>query len=352
MKKLILLIAFVAAAAAFGQSQTIQCQASNGAWGPCPFVAPVTTAQAVNSKISAGAGTTITNAFGSSTTAGNSILCVGMESAAAIPVITDGQSNTYIVAASSATAPGYTVSLASNIVGGTTDTITSTVTSGAASFSCYELKGSVSVGQIWDYVNGQQATSTTLTFGTQSAFQPNEFAVVAVGMGAGTVNATPSIASVPAGLTTVDQSNTTPSGGSALSVFYSAHAIVTNQPTFTQTVSLSASETYSAVLVSVKPIAAPSGGISALPLPGFVVSGQQAVTASAVALSNVTLTKGICVEALSTNSISVFIGPSTVSTTTGIELPAKASYCVSVSNANQLFVIASTTGASVTWSGN
>ena len=351
MKKLLILLT-IAFACGVAHGQTVQCQASSGAWGPCPFVSPVATAQAVNSKISAGSGTTITNAFGSSTTAGNSILCVAFESAAAIPVITDGQSNTYVVASSSATAPGYTIALAENITGGTTDTITETTSSGAASFSCYELKGSVAVGQIWDVAAGLQATSATLAFPQQTTLSPNEFAVVGVGMGGGTINATPSIAGVPSGLTTVDQANTTPTGGAALSVFYSAHANVTNQPVFSQSLSPSASETYSAVVVTVKPIAAPYAGTHAITLPTTLFSGQQAVTGSAATLASQPLSKGMCITALSTNSISVYIGPSGVTTSTGIELPAKASYCLAVSNANAVYVIASTTGASVTWSGN
>lgn len=86
--------------------------------------------------------------------------------------------------------------------------------------------------------------------------------------------------------------------------------------------------------------------------PAAILSGQQAVTASAVALATHTLAKGICVNALSTNSISVFVGPSGVTTSTGFELTAKAGYCVAVANSNAIYVIASTTGASVTWSGN
>jgi hypothetical protein len=214
------------------------------------------TAQIAN-KVSAVAGTTITNTFPGNTSAGNSILCVGFEGVAATPVFTDAQANTYVVAVSSgAAAPGYTVALASNIVGGTTDTVTLTTSSGSASFSCYELKGSVNVGQIWDFAAPAQATAATLVFPQESASIANEFVVTAVGMGAGTVNATPGIAGAPSNLTVVDQANTAPlSGGStpALSVFYSAHTNVTNDPTFTQSLSLSASETYSAILVGVKP---------------------------------------------------------------------------------------------------
>lgn len=86
--------------------------------------------------------------------------------------------------------------------------------------------------------------------------------------------------------------------------------------------------------------------------PATLLSGQQAVTASAVAIASHPLSHGLCVQALSTNTISVFVGPSGITTSTGLELPPKASYCPALANSNALFVIASTTGASITWSGN
>jgi len=92
--------------------------------------------------------------------------------------------------------------------------------------------------------------------------------------------------------------------------------------------------------------------VAATALPTAILAGQQAVTASAAALATNTLTKGLCIEALSTNTISVFVGPSGVTTSTGIELPAKAGFCIAVANSNDIYVIASTTGATVTWSGN
>ena len=254
-KRLFLLFALLLCAGA-AHGQTVQCQASNGAWGPCPFVQPVVEAQAVNATTST-AGTSVTHAWGSNTTAANSILCIGMEAAAAVPTFADAQTNTFVVIASSATAPGYSIVEATNIVGGTTDTITMTVTTGGAAFSCHELKGAVTAGQIWDYSAAQQATSATLAFNQQAAVAPNEMIFAMVGMNGGTVNATPSLAGVPTALVTVDQSNTVITAG-ALDVVYSAHANVSSQPTFTQTVSLSASETYSAVLVSVKPALIPA----------------------------------------------------------------------------------------------
>lgn len=265
MKKLFLVLGFLLCAAG-AHAQTVQCQSSAGAWGPCSFIAPVTiatvggTAQ-INNKVSAAAGTTITNAFPGATTKGNAILCIGFEGAvtgSVLPVFTDADGNTFVVATSSAAAaPGYTVAVASNIKGTSSDIITETTVSGSASFTCYELANTGTIGQIWDYTAALQATSATLAFPQQSAAIPNEFVVVGVGMGAGTVNALPTLSGVPTStLVTADQQNTAPlSGGAtpALSVFYSAHTNVTNVPTFTQIVSLSASETYSAVLIAIKP---------------------------------------------------------------------------------------------------
>lgn len=222
----------------------------------------VSEAQAVNVKISAGSGTTITNAFGSPVTQGNAIVCLAFESAAAIPVITDALSNTYVVAVSSAIAPGYTVAVATNIKGGTTDTITETTTSGAASFSCHELSGAPPVGQAWDFVANLQGTMTSINLTQITALLPNELVIVGAALGAGTVNSTPSIAGVPSTLTIVDQSNTAPSGGAALSDVYSAHVSVTNQPSFTQIIPLSASETVSGLMIGIKPVAAPEYGLA------------------------------------------------------------------------------------------
>ena len=253
MKKLLFLAVLILVCVGPVKAQTVQCQASNGAWGPCPLVSPVAEAQAVNSTTST-TGTSVTHAWGSSTTAGNSILCLGMEAAAAAPTWSDGQANTFVIVASSTTAPGYSIVIAQNIVGGTTDTITMTVTSGGAAFACHELKGTVTVGQAWDInPTAQQATSATLNFPQAQIAAPNEMIFAMVGLNGGTVNATPSLAGVPTGLVTVDQANTTITAG-ALDVIYSAHANVSSTPgPFTQNISLSASETYTGILISVRP---------------------------------------------------------------------------------------------------
>jgi hypothetical protein len=87
------------------------------------------------------------------------------------------------------------------------------------------------------------------------------------------------------------------------------------------------------------------------PVSGTIVNGQQAVTGTAAALANHTVTQSLTVEALSTNTISVFVGATGVTTSTGIELPAGAAVTLPVSNSNVVFVVASTTGATVTYIG-
>jgi hypothetical protein len=91
---------------------------------------------------------------------------------------------------------------------------------------------------------------------------------------------------------------------------------------------------------------------SAIPVtvPGnaAVISGQQAVTGSAAALAT-NATKNVCLKAAIANTINVFIGPTGVTTSTGLEVAPGQFVCEPVSNSNLLFVIASTTGASVSW---
>ena len=79
------------------------------------------------------------------------------------------------------------------------------------------------------------------------------------------------------------------------------------------------------------------------------LANQQAVTASAVALATNTV-KGLCVKALTANTINVYVGGSGVTTSTGDELGPGDGRCYPLNNTNLVFVIASTTGASVSWS--
>jgi len=81
---------------------------------------------------------------------------------------------------------------------------------------------------------------------------------------------------------------------------------------------------------------------------GYTATGQQAVTATATVVSGISY--GIvCIKALSTNVISVFIGGPGVTTSTGFELTAtQVPYCATV-NKSPFYVVASATGASVSW---
>lgn len=79
-----------------------------------------------------------------------------------------------------------------------------------------------------------------------------------------------------------------------------------------------------------------------------VLSGQQAVTGSAVVLAT-NAAKTVCIHALAANTINVYLGPTGITTSTGMELPPGTTYCAPASNTNLFFVIASTTGASVSW---
>lgn len=84
---------------------------------------------------------------------------------------------------------------------------------------------------------------------------------------------------------------------------------------------------------------------------GSVVSGQQAVTNAAVALTTTTL-KTICVKNILTSTASAYIGPTGISTSTGFELGIGETWCGNVSNANAVFVIAAANSTStVSWIG-
>jgi hypothetical protein len=78
-------------------------------------------------------------------------------------------------------------------------------------------------------------------------------------------------------------------------------------------------------------------------------SGQQAVTGTAAALATNTA-KSVCVKALIANTINVYVGATGVTTSTGFELTPGGGACFTVANTNLVFVVASTTGASVAWS--
>jgi hypothetical protein len=84
---------------------------------------------------------------------------------------------------------------------------------------------------------------------------------------------------------------------------------------------------------------------------GALVQFQQAVTASAVALSS-NATHQFCVKALPTNALAVYVGGSGETTSTGYPLQPGDWICYQLSNSNLVYVIASSTGSSVAVTGN
>jgi hypothetical protein len=84
---------------------------------------------------------------------------------------------------------------------------------------------------------------------------------------------------------------------------------------------------------------------------GFAASplaGQVAVTATAAALAS-NSTHEVCITALIANTIPIYVGGSGETTSTGYPMNAGDFYCWQVNNSNLLYVIASTTGASLAW---
>jgi hypothetical protein len=80
---------------------------------------------------------------------------------------------------------------------------------------------------------------------------------------------------------------------------------------------------------------------------GYVASGQQAVTTTAAVVAGISY-GDVCIKALNGNSIPVYLGGAGVDVT-GMELAPGNVYCAPGVNAGEFFVIASTTGAAISW---
>ncbi len=87
-------------------------------------------------------------------------------------------------------------------------------------------------------------------------------------------------------------------------------------------------------------------------LPSTLVSGQQTVTTTAAALPNKTLSQGVILESLSTNTVSIFVGDSSVTTSTGVELQVGAALSAAVSNLDVIYVICASGSPVITWLGS
>lgn len=123
-------------------------------------------------------------------------------------------------------------------------------------------------------------------------------------------------------------------------------AVTTTAPTYTngQTSPLSLQTDGSLRAAITNTIATSVGGV------GTFFNGQQAVTTTATALPS-NNAKQVCVKALTGNSLTVFIGSSGVTTSTGMELAPGDSQCLGLNNSNLVFVVASSTGSSVAFDG-
>ena len=75
-----------------------------------------------------------------------------------------------------------------------------------------------------------------------------------------------------------------------------------------------------------------------------------AVTATQLTASSIAMTNGVVIQALSTNTASVFIGNSGVTTANGFELTAGSSLTISPSNINLVYVIGANATDKVCWS--
>lgn len=152
--------------------------------------------------------------------------------------------------------------------------------------------------------------------------------------------------------TTWDRLRTASVGNAVAATGLLAHAVyceyLSSLPTLT-TGTYGASQCDSSGRLLVNVVSAPTTSVQPAGF-GSLIGFQQAVTASAVALSS-NASHSVCVMALPTNTINIYVGPSGVTTSTGIPLQPGQTACWSISNTNLLYVIASTTGASVAVTG-
>ena len=81
------------------------------------------------------------------------------------------------------------------------------------------------------------------------------------------------------------------------------------------------------------------------------ITGQQAVTTSAVALPTTTDIIQVVIKANRANAAPVYIGPAGVTTVTGFELGAGDAIQLTTENMGLLYVIAAAGGNSISWIG-
>lgn len=97
-----------------------------------------------------------------------------------------------------------------------------------------------------------------------------------------------------------------------------------------------------------------SGGGGGSTTNANIYTGQQTSNTSAVQLtaSSQTLTNGVILQALSTNTASIFVGANGVGVGTGFELQAGQATSVAANNMNLVYVIGSNNTDKICWIGN
>ena len=89
------------------------------------------------------------------------------------------------------------------------------------------------------------------------------------------------------------------------------------------------------------------------PTPAAPITGQAAVTTSAVSLGAQALLNGVVVKALTTNGAAVYIGAAGVTVANGYPLQPGEAISFAVANLSSLYIIsAASTTDKVAWAGN
>lgn len=98
--------------------------------------------------------------------------------------------------------------------------------------------------------------------------------------------------------------------------------------------------------IPVYTVAAPSGSSA---LPTAIYGGQATATGTAAALGSQALQNGVTIQALSTNSGMVYVGPASVTTATGYPLAAGQAVAYNLANIADVYIVGT---GSVAWTGN
>jgi hypothetical protein len=243
MKKILLVLALLLAISEnlLLSPSTAWCQTQalvNGVWvtsGAIPIEA-----QAPHAAVSSGAVSSLTNAFGSSNTVGNTIVVVAGVGNGGTATISDTNSNTYTLAVKQALSTTFAIEIfvAVNVkAGSNTVTVTPTASVSVAS-EIYEFQGLLTItstaggtaqanAAVIDQMNTGTATSTALSTGSVFPSNPNEWAIA--GFAVGTAAQTITVASPYTNDSGQQNVGGTPSG---LYSFVSAsNYLATNTPT-------------------------------------------------------------------------------------------------------------------------